>query len=158
MVLSIDFKKLLKNLSLPLATGLITSFLTKNDVERFQETANMPFFAVPGFIFPIVWTVLYILMGIASYLIETTETNKSKKTALTFNLLQLFFNFCWSFIFFTFNAYLFAFIWIIILLALIITTTVEYYKINKTSAYLLIPYIIWVSFAAILNLGIYILN
>ncbi len=158
MVLKIDIKKLLKNLIIPLGLGLIAGFLTRSDVENFNKTANMPFFAVPGWVFPIVWTILYILMGIASFIIETGKSNIEKKKAITLNYLQLFFNFCWSFIFFTFNAYLFAFIWVIILLILIIFTTVEYYKINKIAAYLLIPYIIWVTFASVLNFSIFLLN
>ncbi len=158
MVISVDFKKLIKNVTLPLIVGLLAGFLTRNDIMRFEETAVKPFFYVPGWVFPIVWTVLYILMGIAAYLIDVNATNESKKLPKTLNYLQLFFNFCWPFVFFTFNAYFFAFIWIIALWVLIIATTLQYYKISKTAAYLFIPYIIWVTFAAVLNFSIYLLN
>ncbi len=157
MIMSIQIKKLIKNVSIPLILGLVAGFLTSSDVKAFNKTAEMPFFAVPGWIFPIVWTILYTLMGIAAYIIDTEKSN-NKKRATTLNALQLFFNFCWSFIFFTFSAYLLAFVWIIVLLVLIILTTVEYYKINKIAAYLLISYIIWVAFASVLNFSIYLLN
>lgn len=158
MVLKIDYKVLLKNLAIPLLVGIAAGLLTRSSVEAFNETAIQPPFALPGFLFPIVWTVLYALMGISAYLVEATASKANKKTAQILYLLQLFFNFCWSFIFFTFEAYTFAFIWIIILLALIIATTVEFYKINKTAGLLMLPYIIWVTFAAVLNLSIALLN
>jgi tryptophan-rich sensory protein len=158
MVLKIDYKVLLKNIAIPLLVGIASGLLTQNSVESFNEATIQPPFAPPGFLFPIVWTVLYILMGISAYLVETTANNHNNKTAQILYLLQLFFNFCWSFIFFTFEAYSFAFIWIIILLALIIATAVEFYKINKVAGLLMLPYIIWVSFAAILNLSIALLN
>ncbi len=157
MIMSIQIKKLIRNVGIPLILGFIAGGLTNSDVKAFGEAAEMPFFAVPGWVFPIVWTILYTLMGIAAYIIDT-EKSIGKKRATALNALQLFFNFCWSFIFFTFGAYLLSFVWIIVLLVLIVLTTVEYYKINKTAAYLLIPYIIWVAFASVLNFSIYLLN
>ena len=158
MVLKIDFKSLLKSIAIPLLMGIASGLLTRSAVEDFSQTAIQPPFAPPGILFPIVWTILYILMGISSYLVETTATAKNKKNAQILYLLQLFFNICWSFIFFTFGAYEVAFAWILILLALIIATAVSFYKTNKTAGFLMIPYIVWVTFAAILNLSIAILN
>lgn len=158
MVLKIDFKKLIKNLAIPLLIGLISGFLTRTGVEEFSQNAVKPFFMPPDWLFPVAWTVLYILMGIAAYIIETTDTYTSKSRAMILYYLQLFFNFCWSFIFFGLNAYLFAFMWIIILWVLIIATTLEFFRISKVAGYLMIPYIIWVTFAAVLNFSIYLLN
>ena len=103
------------------------------------------------------WTILYILMGFAAYIIENT-TSARKPRALTLYYLQLFFNFVWSFIFFSAGNYLFAFIWIIILWVLIIATILEFKLIKARAAYLLIPYLIWVTFAAVLNFSVYLLN
>lgn len=157
MVLKLDYKKLLKNLSIPIITGAASALLTRGGVEMFTQTVSKPAFSPPNWLFPVVWSILYILMGISSYIIDSSPIPKNNKGFLLF-YLQLFFNFCWSFIFFNAQAYLFSFIWIIILLALIIATTIEFYKINKTAAYLMIPYILWVTFASVLNFSIYLLN
>ncbi len=158
MVLKIDYKTLFKNLAIPLLIGLASGFLTREGVEAYSQNAVMPLFTPPDWLFPVAWTILYVLMGVAAYLVETTSTEKEQKTAQTLYLLQLFFNFCWSFIFFNFEAYQFAFIWIVILLALIVATAVEFYKISKPAAYLMIPYILWVTFATVLNYSVYLLN
>lgn len=158
MVLKINFKSLFKNLAIPLLVGLVSGFFTRGGVEEFSRTAVKPFFMPPGWLFPVVWTLLYILMGISAYIIENENTDLSKSRAAFFYYIQLFFNFCWSFIFFNMQAYLFAFVWIIILWLLIIATTLEFYKISKAASYLMIPYVIWVTFAAVLNFSVYLLN
>lgn len=158
MVLKINYKELIKNLAIPLLVGFASGILTQGGVESFSQTAAKPLFMPPDWLFPLVWTILYILMGIASYIVQTQGSAYETKTARVLYLIQLFFNFCWSFIFFTFEAYLLAFVWIIILLALIIATTIEFGKISKAASYLMIPYIIWVTFAAVLNFSIYLLN
>ncbi len=157
MVLSVKLKTLIKNLAIPLLVGAVAGFLTKEDVKEFMATAQKPSFMPPGWLFPVVWTVLYILMGISAYLAEISPKN-DKSRAFIFYYAQLFFNFCWSFIFFTWNMYLLALIWIIVLLALIIITTIKFRKLNKLSAYLMIPYILWVSFATVLTYAVYTLN
>lgn len=158
MVMQFNFKKLIKNLAIPLGVGLVSGLLTRGGVEEFNTSAIKPFFMPPGWAFPVAWTILYILMGIASYLIEVAPDTQSKKFAQTLYYVQLFFNFCWSFIFFNFGNYLFAFIWIIILWVLIIAATIEFNKIDPKAAYLMIPYIIWVTFASVLNFSVYLLN
>ncbi len=158
MVMQINFKKLIKNIAIPLGVGIVSGFLTRSGVEEFNATAIKPFFMPPGWVFPVAWTILYILMGISAYLIDIAPDAKNKKFAQTIYYVQLFFNFCWSFIFFAFGYYLFAFIWIIILWVLIIATIIEYNKIEPKAAYLFIPYLIWVTFASLLNFSIYLLN
>ncbi|MBQ4103441.1 MAG: tryptophan-rich sensory protein [Clostridia bacterium] len=154
-----NWKLLIKNLAIPLLVGVISGFLTKDANEEFTLTAVQPAFTPPGWLFPVVWTILYILMGVSAYLIETTDYNTGKKNrALITYYLSLIFNFFWSFIFFTFRQYLFAFFWLLILLALVVTYTVKYFKINKTAGLLNIPYIVWLVFAGILNFNVYLLN
>ncbi len=158
MVMKLDIKKLIKNIAIPLAVGAVSGFLTSGGVEEFSATAEKPFFMPPGWLFPVAWTILYTLMGISAYMIDKSSSQKDKKTAFILYYVQLFFNFLWSFIFFNAGNYLFAFIWIVILWALILATTVEFYKIEPKAAFLMIPYIIWVTFAAVLNFSIYLLN
>ncbi len=155
----IDWKLLIKNLAIPLLVGVVSGFLTKDANAEFTATAVQPAFTPPGWVFPVAWTILYILMGISSYLIETTPYNTGKKNqSLITYYISLFFNFCWSFIFFTFRLYLIAFVWLVILLALVIIYTFKYFKINKVAGYLNIPYILWLIFAGILNFSVYLLN
>lgn len=157
MVLSIRTKSLIKNLAIPLIVGALAGFLTNADVKEFMMTAQKPIFMPPGWVFPIAWTILYALMGVAAYIIENTQSHR-KNRALTIYYIQLFFNFAWSFIFFTFGNYLFSFIWIIALLILVLATILEFKMIKARAVYILIPYLIWVSFASVLNFSIYLLN
>lgn len=156
---NINWKLLIKNLVIPILVGLISGFATKSANENFRTTAIQPFFTPPPWVFPVVWTILYILMGISAYLIETADYNTGKKNqALITYYSSLIFNFFWSFIFFTFGAYFFAFIWLLVLLILVVIYTVKYFKINKNASLLNIPYIIWLIFAGILNFSVYLLN
>lgn len=156
--MKIKWKELIISLVIPLAVGAVSGFLNKDSMKDF-ENLNQPPLSPPGWLFPVAWTILYILMGIASYLVYTSYATKlQKKNALTVYGVQLFFNFVWSFLFFKFSLYSFSFVWILILWALIILTALMFYKISKPAAYLMIPYLLWVTFAAYLNLGVAILN
>ena len=153
--LKIQWKTLVTCLIIPLAIGIISALLTRNNMETF-DLINKPFFAPPSWLFPVVWTILYILMGIASYLVFISK--KPNKTALTVYGIQLIFNFFWSIIFFNLELYLFAFIWLVLLWLLIFKTTILFYQISKPAGYLMIPYLLWVTFAGYLNFSIYLLN
>jgi tryptophan-rich sensory protein len=123
------------------------------------ERLNKPPLSPPGWLFPLVWTILYTLMGVASYLVFTSGQDSDEiKLTLKVYALQLIFNFFWSILFFNFELYFFAFFWLLALLALIILTTVLFYKVSKPAAYLMFPYILWVTFAAYLNLGVALIN
>lgn len=151
-------KTLIKCILLPLAVGAVSGFLTRNGMKDFMQIAQ-PSLTPPPWVFPIVWTILYIMMGIASYDIFVSETDrKSKMTALSLYATQLFFNFWWSIIYFNLKNYLFAFIWLIAMWGLIIATTLEFRKISKRAALLMVPYLLWTTFAAYLNYGVYVLN
>ena len=153
--LKIQWKKLFWCIVLPLAVGGLSAFLTRGSMETFQ-LLNKPVLSSPGWLFPVMWTFLYILMGIASYLVLTS--GKPNRSALTVYAIQLVFNFFWSVIFFNFDAYLFAFVWLVILWILILVTMILFFRISETAGYLLLPYLLWVTFAGYLNLYIYLLN
>ena len=155
MILKIQWKKLLACLAIPLAVGGLSALLTRSSMESF-EAINKPPLSPPGWLFPVVWTILFILMGIASYLVVVS--GKSSRTALTVYGVQLFFNFLWSFLFFNLSQYLFAFVWLVILWILILITMVLFYRISKPAGYLMLPYLLWVTFAGYLNFAIYLLN
>lgn len=150
--------KFIVAISVPLAVGTLSSFFTRNTMKIYQQL-KQPAVAPPGWIFPIVWTILFILMGIASYRIYLKGTQSPEvKNALTFYAAQLAVNFFWTIIFFGIGKRGLAFIWLIILWILIVITKVKFYKIDKVSGYLMIPYILWVSFAGFLNYFIWSLN
>lgn len=140
---------------MPLAVGGFSALLTRDSMATFN-TLTKPALAPPGWLFPVVWTILYILMGIASY--QVAISKKPNGAALITYGIQLIFNFFWSIIFFDLNMYLFAFIWLIILWLLILRTTIRFYRISETAGILMIPYLLWVTFAGYLNLAIYLLN
>lgn len=141
---------------IPLIGGFISGLISMTGIKEFNMLKK-PFLAPPGFIFPIVWTILYILMGISSYLIYK-ENDYYSNCALKIYGINLFLNFLWSPIFFGLNLRLFALVWIIVLDLVIIYMIICFYKINKKAAYLQIPYLIWSLFATYLNLAFYILN
>lgn len=156
--MTVKLKPLLINLFIPLAVGGFSALLTSDGMKTFGQL-NQPPLSPPAWLFPIVWSILYILMGIAAYLVFTSSASKIEiKKALTFYAIQLAFNFFWSLIFFNMQAYLFAFFWLLAMLAFIVVSAVLFYKISKPAGILLIPYIIWVTFAGYLNFAIYLLN
>ncbi|MBO5287743.1 MAG: tryptophan-rich sensory protein [Clostridia bacterium] len=142
-----------------LLVGGLSALLTMGNMNIYNEI-NTPSFAPPGILFPIVWSVLYILMGISAGLIKTSEnsTKDERLRALFTYGISLFVNFLWSIIFFNMRFYLLAFVWLVLLWVLILKTIWDYSKINKLAAYLQIPYLLWVTFAGILNFSIYLLN
>lgn len=143
---------------LPIAVGVVSSYLTR-DAQIMFSVINKPPLSPPGWLFPVVWTILYVLMGIASYIIyQHGKAREDVKTALSFYIVQLAFNFFWTIIFFHYESYLFAFIWLIVLWNLVLITIIKFNKISRVASYLMIPYLIWVTFAGYLNLGIYMLN
>ena len=148
--------KLVISLIIPFLASLIGGLFTTSDSEWYLSLIK-PKFNPPGWVFGPVWTVLYILMGISLYLVWSTK-NKNKRIAFLIFGIQLFLNAFWSIAFFGLHNVLLSFIVIIFLLAAIIATMIYFYRINRFSAYLLLPYLLWVSFASILNFAILYLN
>lgn len=142
----------------PLLIGVIGGFATATSIDTWYATLNKPFFNPPNYLFGPVWTLLYLLMGISLYMILQSPVNEFRKKAIIIFSLQLFLNFWWSFLFFKFHLLGIAFVEIIIIWISIITMIYVFQKINKTAAYLQIPYLLWVSFASVLNGAIWFLN
>jgi len=142
-----------------LGVGALAAFLTRDSMDIYSEIVNPPL-APPGILFPIVWSVLYVLMGVSSanVYVKRNKDFRTAGSALTVYAVNLIMNFTWSIIFFGLRAFLGAFIWLVILLAVIITMIVFFRKISPLAAYLQIPYALWVTFAGYLNLAIWILN
>ena len=147
------------SIAIPLLVGGLSALLTMGNMRLYGEIIQPPL-APPPIIFPIVWTVLYVLMGVSAAMIyNDRRVEKSERTsALMPYAASLFVNFFWSILFFNFRAFLPAFIWLILLEFLIIITIISYRKINTGAAYLQIPYAIWVAFAGYLNIAIWWLN
>ncbi|HKM35504.1 MAG TPA: TspO/MBR family protein [Lachnospiraceae bacterium] len=148
----IQWEPLIVSLLISLGAGALASILTADSMKQYMQMYKPPL-SPPGVIFPIVWTILFTLMGIASYLIYLSPS-EDKKPALTVYLIQLVVNVLWSVIFFRFDAYLLAFAWLVFLWYLIFITIKQFYPINKTAAILMLPYLAWVTFAGYLNLAI----
>lgn len=149
----INWKKLVIIVIITFVVGSFFNFFTMNNMDTFKELEKP--INVPGILFPIVWSILYLLMSISLYIV--TNKTKNNKPLIVYGV-QLIINSLWSLIFFGFGAYLFAFIWIILLVISIIVMMVTFYKIDKKSFYLNIPYLLWTVFAGYLTLGIYMLN
>ena len=151
--------KLFISILIPLLVGAIAGFFTSSGVNGWYATANKPWFNPPNWIFAPVWTLLYILMGIAFYIIWKAEVNeKVKQTAIILFIVQLSLNFFWSLIFFKLQQPGWAIAEIMLMWVAIFFTILWFGKISSFAAWLMIPYICWVSFASVLNYAIWKLN
>lgn len=148
------FKIYVKSIFIPIIIGGFVGLLISNFID--YNSLQKPPFAPPSILFPIMWSVLYFLMGISYGILESTELVNSKINNIYY--LQLFVNAMWSIIFFILKWRLFSFIWIVLLDILVIVMIVQFYKKNKLSGILQIPYLLWILFASYLNLSIYLLN
>lgn len=152
----LKWKPLIISILIPLAVGFLSFLFTKDSMDIYKNLVK-PGISPPGIIFPIVWTILYILMGISSYLIFRSNS-PYRNMALKIYIIQLIVNALWSIIFFNYQMYLFAFIWLVFLLILIILMIISFSKVSKVAAFLQIPYLLWVIFAGFLNFSVYLLN
>lgn len=148
------FKTYFKAILIPVLVGGIVGFLISGSID--YNSLEKPFLSPPSITFPIVWTILYILMGISYAILESNSLVNSKINSIYY--LQLFFNALWPIAFFLLKWRLFAFIWIIILAILIIIMIARFYEKQKTAAWLQVPYLLWTLFATYLNFGVYLLN
>ena len=156
--MKVNWKLLITCVAIPLAVGFAASLLTGSEVEVF-EGVNKPPLSPPAWLFPVVWTFLYTLMGISSYLILTSGAGREEvKNALSVYAYQLVVNFLWPTFFFNFRWFLFSFLWLVLLIFLVVSMIREFYKISKPAAYLNIPYLLWLIFAGYLNFTIWWLN
>ncbi|MBQ7775247.1 MAG: tryptophan-rich sensory protein [Lachnospiraceae bacterium] len=156
--MKIDKKLLAKCIALPLLVGGVAALLTSGNMKLFEMVEKPPL-SPPGWLFPVAWTILYTLMGVASYLMLTGEATKVEKSkALSIYIYQLVVNFLWPTFFFNFQWFFFSFLWLVLLWVLIVVTIIRFYRISKPAGWLLIPYLVWVTFAGYLNFGIWLLN
>ena len=144
----------IKSILLPVLIGALVGIITSGFMD--YNMLQKPPFAPPGAVFPIVWTILYILMGISYGILKVN--NQADEEVDWIYYIQLAINALWSIIFFIFKWRLFAFVWIILLAIAIILMIIKFYNKNKVVGFLQIPYFLWVIFATYLNLGFYILN
>lgn len=152
--MSNKFKTYLKSIIVPVLIGSIVGFIISGSID--YNSLQKPPLSPPSMTFPIVWTILYILMGISYGILASNSLVDSKINSIYY--LQLFFNALWPIAFFLFKWRLFAFIWIIILAILIIIMIARFYEKHKTAAWLQVPYLLWTLFATYLNFGVYLLN
>lgn len=158
MVFNFNLKKFLVSIGIPLATGGLAALLTKDSMDLYSKI-NQPPLSPPAWLFPVAWTILYLLMGISLYLIWNNSTDYNfKKVAFILFSVQLILNFIWSLVFFNSRQFTAAFIILIFMFIFTLFMTLRFYKINKISAFLQIPYILWLTFAAYLNYAICVLN
>lgn len=174
-------KALVISILIPLAVGTLAGLLTMGGMEEFAQM-NKPPLSPPAWLFPVVWTILYTLMGISSYLIyvsgfvpekkrtlngdlkniksktENTKEKKEKEQALLTYIYQLIVNFLWPVFFFNFQWYFLAFLWLVLLWILAAKMILQFGTISKMASFLNVPYLLWLSFAGYLNLGIWLLN
>ena len=134
-----DYKKLILYIAIPLLLGGIVGFITSKESTNYNGI-------VDGWVFPIVWSILYILMGMSSYIV------RNNKELMSIYKVNLVINLLWPIIFFTLNFKVFGFFWILLLILVVGYMMYKFYNKNKISAYLLIPYLLWLIFASILNL------
>lgn len=154
----IKWKLLVPALLLPLAAGGLAALLTGGAMEGYSGLARPPL-SPPGWLFPVVWSILYILMGLASYLVAAAPVSgERKERALSIYALQLAVNFAWPVIFFKLSAYGWAFFWLLLLLLLVLALRLLFKHIDERAGKLLLPYLLWLLFALYLNLGVWMLN
>ena len=150
--------KLIICIIIPLAVGAISGYATVSGISMWYAALNKPSFNPPNYLFGPVWTTLYLLMGISLYMVVRATANDDRKRAIALFAVQLALNFTWSFLFFTFHQTGLALINIGLLWLSIAGMIWAFYKVNRTAALLQIPYIMWVTFASVLNAAIWVLN
>ena len=138
--------------------GLLAGWLTRDGTELYSNTILKPPLSPPAIVFPVVWTILYALMGIGAARVYLTPASEARSNSLFLFIVQLAFNFFWSIIFFNFQSFGIAFVWLVLLWGLILWMTLSFRKIDPLAAWLQVPYLIWVFFAGYLNLMVWLLN
>jgi translocator protein len=159
--MKINLKYLLISMILVILTALLGSMFTTRNMMSWYNTLNLPSLVPPSFVFPIAWNILFVLMIVSFYLILVNNQKKNqllRKEIINLFGIQLILNVLWVLIFFEFNLLFLGFLEIILLEIIIIYLIIKTYKLNKTAAYLLMPYSLWIVFATILNLLVFLLN
>ncbi|MBQ7372058.1 MAG: tryptophan-rich sensory protein [Blautia sp.] len=154
----IEKDKLAISILIPLAVGAVSGFLNGNAIRNFDMFPQSPL-TPPDWVFPVVWTILYLLMGIASYLVyQQGSEHADVRQALRLYILQLIFNYLWPVFFFQLEWFLFSFFWLLALWGMVLLLIRKFGTIRTIAGRLLIPYLVWLTFAAYLNWEVYRLN
>lgn len=138
--------------------GILSGIFSRKGVLLYAETIQKPQLSPPAILFPVVWTILYALMGIGAARVSSKSDGMIRSCALNTYVVQLVVNFFWSLIFFNLQAFGFSFLWILMLLLLIIVMIFSFFRADRIAALLQIPYVLWVSFACYLNYAVWQLN
>ena len=158
MAKNIKWKKLIPALALPLALGGLSAWLNRGAMAGYAALNKVPL-SPPGWLFPVVWTLLFLLMGLASYLVALSPASGSRRErALSLYLVQLGVNFFWGSLFFGLGAWFPAFLWLLLLLGLSLICCLLFWHIDRRAGALLLPYLMWLLFAAYLNQGLWLIN
>ena len=139
-------------------TGFLSGFFSREGTAFYEANVRKPPLTPPGILFPVVWAILYALMGIGAARVAASDRGVSRSRGLNLFVIQLLFNFFWSLIFFNVRNYGFALLWLLAMWALIIAMTLQFRKVDRAAALLQIPYLLWVTYAAYLNFGVWQLN
>ncbi|MBE6138692.1 MAG: tryptophan-rich sensory protein [Firmicutes bacterium] len=153
--MKVNYKKLILIVLGTFLIGGFFSFFIPNS-RGFYSSLEKPPLSPPGILFPIAWSILYILMGVSLYIVSESDIKKEENYLIY--IIQLVVNSLWTLLFFGFNLQFLSFLWILLLIVLVVVMIVSFYQTNKVAGLLQIPYLLWLVFAAYLNLGIYILN
>ena len=140
------------------AVGGLSGWLTREGTKIYNATIEQPPFSPPSIVFPIVWGILFALMGIGAARVYLAPASNARSRSLLLFLVQLAFNFFWSIIFFNLQRFGFAFLWLVVLWGLILWMILSFRKVDSLAAWLQVPYFLWVTFAAYLNFGVWMLN
>lgn len=140
------------------AVGILAGIISRSGMQNYMTMTEKPPLTPPAILFPIVWTILYALMGIGAARIYLAQESYQQNRGITVFIAQLIVNFFWPLFFFNLQAYGFAFFWLILLWILVFYMIFTFYKTDKLAAWLQVPYLIWLTFAAYLNLGVWLLN
>ena len=151
----INLKRLLFSMLIPLVCGFAASYIAGGS--ELYGTLEKPPLSPPGWVFPVVWVILYIMMGIAYYLVTDPKVRDNKRAKI-FYYIQLALNFSWPIFFFGFNFFPFAALVIVAIIVFLVLTYIEFHRINRTAALILIPYFIWLLYALYINIGVAVLN
>lgn len=156
--MKIRWKTLIFNLAVPLITGAVSGFLTRSAMQQYGQL-NQPPLSPPSAVFPVVWTTLFLLMGISAYLVTMKHSDRLKSFDLpAVYWIQLIVNFIWPLIFFNLSIYGIALAWLILLIILVIYMIFQFHDITPAAGWLQVPYLLWLIFAGYLNAGIWLLN
>ena len=140
------------------AVGALAGWITQDGMNLYRSVLTKPPLSPPAFVFPLVWGILFALMGIGTARIYTSPSSAARSRGLALFLIQLTVNFFWSVIFFNLQLRGFAFLWLILLWALVLLMILSFARTDRIAAILQIPYLLWITFAAYLNLGVWLLN